>query len=95
MLETERKNCLGSFLLLNLFCRSYFFLGIRHIFFFLRLSNGKATLIKIIIVKVLLMLIFFTNVIKFLYNFIHTTVTDFSKVTNHFDNTIIDLLLNN
>ena len=34
------------------------------------------------------MLIFFPNVIKFLYNFVHTSVTDFLKVTNYFDKTI-------
>ena len=36
------------------------------------------------------MLIFFTNVIKFLYNLVHTSVTDFLKVINYFDK-----LLNN
>ena len=96
MLEMEKKNCLGSFLLIFSFCFSCLFLGIRcTYFFFLGLSNWKAPLIKIIIVKVLLMLIFFTKVINFLYNFVHTSVTDFLKVTNYFDNTIIDLLLNN
>ena len=95
MLDTERKNCFGSFILFS-FCLSCLFLGIRctYFFFFLRLSNWKASLIKIIIVKVSLMLIFFTNVIIFLYNFVHTSVTDFLKVVNYFDNTIIDLLLN-
>ena len=38
------------------------------------------------------MLIFFTNVIKLLYNFVHTSVTDFLKVTNHFHKTIIDVI---
>ena len=37
------------------------------------------------------MLIFFTIVIKFLYNFVHISVTDFLKVINYFDKTIIDL----
>ena len=55
------------------------------LFFFFRLSNGKALLIKIIFVEVSLMLIFFTNVIKFLHNFIHTSITDFLKVTNYYD----------
>ena len=39
--------------------------------------------------------IFFANVIKFLYNFLHTSVTDFLKVTNYSDNAITDLILNN
>ena len=47
-----------------------------------------------LIIKILLMLVFFTNVIKFLYSFVHTSVKDFLKVTIYFDNTIIDLLLN-
>ena len=34
MLETERKNCLVSFLLLFLFCPSCLLFGIRHIYFF-------------------------------------------------------------
>ena len=59
--------------------------------FFLCLSNGKAPLTKIIIEKVLLMLIFSTNVIKLLCSFVHTSITDFLKVTNYFENTIIDL----
>ena len=41
------------------------------------------------------MFIFLKNVIKFLYNFVDTSVTDFLKVTNYFDNTTIDPLLNN
>ena len=45
--------------------------------------------------KILLTLIFFTNDIKILYNFVHTPVTVFLKVSNYFDKTIIDLLLNN
>ena len=44
------------------FALVFFFLGVRYTYIFLRLSNGKAPLIKIIIVKVLLMLIFLTNV---------------------------------
>ena len=44
-------------------------------------------------VKVLLMVIFFTNVIKFLYNFVHASVTDVIK--SYFGNTITDLLLKN
>ena len=97
ILETERKNCFGlCFFFLFLFCLSCLLLGMRYTYLFLLcLSNGKAPLIKIIIVKVLLMLIFFTNVIRFLYNFVHTYVTDFLKVTNYFDKTITDLLLNN
>ena len=96
MLETERKNCL-AFLIFNFyFVLIVCFWGIKYTtFFFLRLSNGETPLIKIIIVKVLLMLIFFTNFIKFLYNFVDTSVTDFLKVTNNFDKTIIDLLLHN
>ena len=47
-----------------------------------------------LIIKILLMLVFFTNVIKYLYSFVHTSVKDFLKVTIYFDNTIIDLLLN-
>ena len=75
----KEKHCLWSFLLLFLFCLSCLFLGIRYTFFFLRLSNTKAPLIKTIIVKVVLMLMFLANVIKFLYNFVHTFVTDFLK----------------
>lgn len=45
--------------------------------------------------NILLMLTFFTNVIKFRYNFVRTSVTDFLNVTNYFHNTIIDILLNN
>ena len=70
----RKGRSLGSFLLLNLFCPNCLFLGIRCTYFFLCLSNGKAPLIKIIIVKVLLMLTFFTNVIKFLHNFVQTLV---------------------
>ena len=96
MLETERKNCFSFPYLLFLFCPSCLFLGIRYSYFFsLRLSDGKAPLIKVIIVKILLLLIFFTNVTKFLYNFVHTFATDFLKVTNYLDKILIDLLLNN
>ena len=45
--------------------------------------------------KALLMLKIFKNVIKFLSNFVHTSVKDFLKVTYYFYETIIDLLLNN
>ena len=41
------------------------------------------------------MLIFFTNVIKFFKNFVHTSIKDFLKITNYFDKSIIHLLLNN
>ena len=44
------------------------------------------------------MFIFLKNVIKFLYNIVDTSVTlllDFLKVTNYFDNTMFDPLLNN
>ena len=47
-------------------------------------------LIKITILKVLLMFMFFTNVFKILYNFVQTSVT----VNNYFEKTIINLLLN-
>ena len=49
-----------------------------------------APLIKITILKVLLMFMFFTNVFKILYNFVQTSVT----VNNYFEKTIINLLLN-
>ena len=96
MPETERKNCFSFRYLLFLFCLSCLFLGIRYnYFFFLRLSDGKAPLIKVKIVKILLLLTFFTNVTKFLYNFVHTFAIDFLKVTNYLDKILIDLLLNN
>ena len=65
----------------------YYFDFYFYTYFFFSHLSGKALLIKIIIVKVLLMLIFFTNVIKFLYNFLHTCVTVFLKVTNYFGHT--------
>ena len=38
MLEKERKNCLGSFLLIYSFCHSCLFLGIRCTYFFFLLT---------------------------------------------------------